>query len=300
MADSTLGRANVELGADASKVAPQIDAAKAQVVEGVREIQQAVDAAPITPRVQAPAMGDDAAYQASLQRLAMRQADEQEEMWRRRGMARGTSDLPAASTIPTPTPASIGAWTRLRGVINGTGDGMQGVARLGSLLGRAAWATGIATAAYKAGGAIREYVVEALKSGTERANEFKASLDLSDAQGSISAIAKELSGLNGEIEAGQTSTVDAIYNAVRGKGKAALEEQRAELNKTLAQLRAAESARKIRDRRDSQQEQMTKQMEAFTKQLEKLTNTTFASMEVNIARVADLVAAMKNRVGRDG
>ena len=133
-----------------------------------------------------------------------------------------------------PTPGEINARTAayarmddsLKGVRKRFTDSAQ---EAGKWLGVAGAIAATATTFYAVGDAIREGIIEYLRTGTERAKEFKDSLDLSDVQGSLKAYGDNLAELDAMM-------AERTAGSIRGWASSMLKSDE-ELQKEIAQKR---------------------------------------------------------------
>ena len=165
----------------------------------------------------------DAAYYANLEAVAKKTAAAEAEAMRQ--IARETGG---------PTPGEINARTAAYARID---DSLKGVRKRFTesaqegmkWLGVAGLIAGTATTFYAVGNAIREGIIEYLKTGTDRANDFKQALDLSDVQGSLKAYNDNLAELDAMM-------AERTAGSIRGWASSMLKSDE-ELQKEIAQKR---------------------------------------------------------------
>lgn len=118
-------------------------------------------------------------------------------------------------------------------------------------LGVAGMIAGTATTFYAIGEAITNGVTKALQSGTERANEFKASLDLSDVEGSLKAYGDNLAELDAAMAERSAGSVRGWFSSIF-QSDASLQEEILKKRKDRDGL--AEVAKAARDRAQREKE----------------------------------------------
>lgn len=150
------------------------------------------------------------------------------------------------------------------------------VGQVQGLIGKLTMVVGTATGMFALGRAIRESVISALETGTEKAEKFSESLDLSKKADSIKAISDEINKLSGELTAQETNPLDRAVGFFTGTNPEKLKEEITRLNKLAQSLRDNEQAERRRKERDEEakkylelQEERRKASEEYDQQVQK-------------------------------
>lgn len=299
---STIGRANVEIGADTSKLDAGLAVVKEKVQDSVSNTE-AISREEMAMQLQAQAIAgeqnlnevakervaiaaleaatEEELYQAKLQELAVTQELE------RRERARYLETQASTETLER-------GQSRFMRFLAGSNEELKQTHKLMGAIGRLGVFTAIAAAAFRAGRAIREYVISALEDGKDRAEKFKESLDLNDEEESIKSISAELNRLNGEIEEQIKDQDRLLIQTLMFNGVSRLQDQRRELEKTLNMLRQARQADRESQARNKEKKELEQQIQDLKNQINSLTSSTFGKIEVSVGRVAQLVELMAN------
>jgi len=130
-----------------------------------------------------------------------------------------------------------------------------GIGAITGLVGKLTAVAGVAAIFYKLGNTIRETVVSALESGSQKADKFRLSLDFTDVRGSVGALDKQIGALAAKLAAMEEDSIGFASNLVRGDTPASLREEIDGLQKTAGSLRrtekAAKDAVKAKDKADA-------------------------------------------------
>lgn len=164
------------------------------------------------------------------------------------GAAQAVAKVKAAGDqMQTQTAAATGA----------AGAGARGAAKefkgavsaVTSFIGRVLAVGAVASTFYNLGRAIREGVIYHLQTGTERAETFKAALDLSDVSGSIDAVSAKVESLSSRLDASLGGGFAKFLNDITGSTIEKLTAEKTQMERLLLSLRQAAGARQ-RSRRD--------------------------------------------------
>jgi hypothetical protein len=148
---------------------------------------------------------------------------------------------------------AVGAEAPLQGGLKGLNKTLgDTVGQVQGLIGKFTIVAGVATGMYALGRAIRESVVSALETGTEKAEKFAESLDLSKKAESIKSISDEINKLSGELTAQETNPLDRAVGFFTGTNPEKLKEEITRLNKLSQSLRDNEQAARRRKERDDE------------------------------------------------
>jgi len=124
------------------------------------------------------------------------------------------------------------------------------VGQVQSLIGKLTMVVGTATGFFALGRAIRESVIAALETGTEKADKFAESLDLSKKADSIKSISDQVNKLSGELTAQETNGLDRAVGFFTGSSPQQLKDEITRLNKLAKSLRDTEQAERRRKERE--------------------------------------------------
>jgi hypothetical protein len=246
-----IARGNIILGADTTPLEAGLSAAKEQAKAAGQEIQQAA------------AGGDDsAAYQTRLQEMAAASemerrsrealAAEADRMARaERNRLREIANADAASA--TAATVQTSRWQRMRAALNGVnadvGELQKSLGIIGRVGGIAAALSAAVVGAYQLGRTLREYVVNVLETGTQKAQNFKDTLDLANVPESLGKVRSELDQVNARLEAAASGSFGGFMSLLLGDTTAKLQEQRTELEKLVISLNKAAKARENYNKR---------------------------------------------------
>lgn len=237
----TIGNANVILGADTSALEAGLDAAKDKVRSQTQEIQSSVDATgsmsdeerylatlrqkQIDLLVQRNAelaktkQLEEAARVAAANeaRIAEEQALAEEQRYQNALLEKAVEleyqkrEAAAAAAAATQQQTEdlqkatdekkVDEDAGILGFLKGASKEAQQLKKLLGTFGKLAIFTAVVKGAYEAGAAIREYVVKALKSAEDKAEDFRLSLDFKDANQSLKLTNEQIDKLNEKIEA---------------------------------------------------------------------------------------------------
>lgn len=159
------------------------------------------------------------------------------------------------------------AATGLKGLNKTLGDT---VGQVQGLIGKFAIVTGVATGMYALGRAIRESVISALETGTEKAEKFAESLDLSKKADSLKSITDQINKLSGELTAQENSILDREVGLWTGTTPEKLKEEITRLNKLAKSLRDTEQAERRRKEREEAAKAAAEAEEQARKEAESL------------------------------
>jgi len=123
-----------------------------------------------------------------------------------------------------------------------------------SFIGAAAGIAGISFMAYRVGQAIREYIIDVLSTGTEKAERFISTLDFSKPAESAAQLQKELDSVNERLAGSSESMLSQWLNGIVGDTSASLKEESDRLQKSLVISRGAANASVTRKRTQEEQE----------------------------------------------
>jgi hypothetical protein len=186
------------------------------------------------------------------------------------------------------------AATGLKGLNKTLGDT---VGQVQGLIGKFAIVTGVATGMYALGRAIRESVISALETGTEKADKFAESLDLSKKADSIKSISNEINKLSGELTAQETNPLDRAVGFFTGTNPEKLKEEITRLNKLAQSLRDNEQAARRRTERDEESkkylELQQERMKASEEYDELVQKSLDKESEARDRQIADFRESMK-------
>lgn len=318
----TVASGNIKLGVDTTPMEQGLSAAKVQAAEQAQQIQQAVDNATVNrPRNLGPVSEEDQ-YELALamQNRAAVEQDRMNDLVREQSVlaAQVAADESAAYQRKLQSMQATERQSRIeqlasaqaqrnlsrmsgsRGLLDGLKDfgavtALAGrVAGLGALLGTAT------VGAFKLGRTIRDYVVEELKNGTEKAKEFRDSLDLTDAEGSLKKTKDRIFEITGEMEALETSgfrmRFDRQATELRLKK---LEEELAAQKELEESLRRQNNARRQGLEQDNAIKEQREQIKALRLEIDKLNQSTFSRLEVSVEKIGAYVELLARRMGRD-
>lgn len=144
----------------------------------------------------------------------------------------------------------------LKGVNKALADS---VGQAQALFGKLAIVAGTATGMFALGQAIRQYVVEALEAGSEKAKDFAASLNFNDSTKSAEALRTKIQQVEGDLAATKEqydqlkqAGFDLVAVTTRGPlQQKKLEEELAELRRKLKVEESAANAKKTKDEADA-------------------------------------------------
>jgi len=234
----------IKIGGDATPLERTIEEAKAKVEVANAEASASTAAA--------PAAAQAAAEVKKIETNAKQASESIREI--------GTSAEKAVG--PTSNAA-----TGIKGLNKTLGDT---VGQVQSLIGKLTMVVGTATGMFALGRVIRESVISALETGTEKADKFAESLDLSKKADSIKAISDEINKLSGELTAQETNGLDRAVGFFTGTNPEKLKEEITRLNKLAKSLRDSEQAERRRKEREEAAKAAAEAEEQARKQAEAL------------------------------
>jgi len=234
----------IKIGGDATPLERTIEEAKAKVEVANAEASASTAAA--------PAAAQAAAEVKKIETNAKQASESIREI--------GTSAEKAVG--PTSNAA-----TGLKGLNKTLGDT---VGQVQSLIGKLTMVVGTATGMFALGRVIRESVISSLETGTEKAEKFAESLDLSKKADSIKAISDEINKLSGELTAQETNGLDRAVGFFTGTNPEKLKEEITRLNKLAKSLRDSEQAERRRKEREEAAKAAAEAEEQARKQAEAL------------------------------
>jgi hypothetical protein len=297
-----IARGNIILGADTTPLEAGLSAAKEQAKAAGQEIQQAA------------AGGDDsAAYQTRLQEMAAASemerrsrealAAEADRMARaERNRLREIANADAASA--TAATVQTSRWQRMRAALNGVnadvGELQKSLGIIGRVGGIAAALSAAVVGAYQLGRTLREYVVNVLETGTQKAQNFKDTLDLANVPESLGKVRSELDQVNARLEAAASGSFGGFMSLLLGDTTAKLQEQRTELEKLVISLNKAAKARENYNKRIQDQARYEAEIVKLQQQIQAANQASFARIEASVEKIGQYVELMSRTIRRNG
>jgi hypothetical protein len=279
-----------------------LSAAKEQAKAAGQEIQQAA------------AGGDDsAAYQTRLQEMAAASemerrsrealAAEADRMARaERNRLREIANADAASA--TAATVQTSRWQRMRAALNGVnadvGELQKSLGIIGRVGGIAAALSAAVVGAYQLGRTLREYVVNVLETGTQKAQNFKDTLDLANVPESLGKVRSELDQVNARLEAAASGSFGGFMSLLLGDTTAKLQEQRTELEKLVISLNKAAKARENYNKRIQDQARYEAEIVKLQQQIQAANQASFARIEASVEKIGQYVELMSRTIRRNG
>jgi hypothetical protein len=242
--NNQVGEVNIKLGVDTSSVAAEAKA-------GAEKAAQAVKSDPaisqlnktIGTQIANTQRTQEAEKDARAMANAMRLVEERTA----RVMAETSKAAEEFSKLGQVGTRAVGDTSPLAGGLKGINRALSdSVGQAQAVFGKLALVVGTATGMYALGRAIRETVISALETGTEKAEKFAASLDLSKKAQSIDEISQKIDGLASTLSGDIPWYLKAV-DAVTGFSKQQVTDQITALNKLKQSLRDNELAARRRD-----------------------------------------------------
>lgn len=290
-----IARGTIEVGANTAPMEAALAGAKDKAVAQAQEIQQAVNstaaaspqaavATATTAAAEVAKATDEERYQLALQELATRQEIHRRERVAMEDMRRGTQRLAAAVR---PFTQQIQEATQL----------------MGRFAGLSAIFTAATVGAFKLGQVIRQYIVDQLKTGTDKANEFRDALDLTDTEASLRKTKDQIFEISGAIEETLNDTADitpGFFQDPLGVGGITKLKEELRLLKDLEKSLqdTANANRRYNEQQDAIRQQR-EQIKALRLEIDKLNQTTFSRLEVSVEKIGAYVELLARRLGRD-
>jgi len=154
------------------------------------------------------------------------------------------------------------------------------VGQVQALIGKFAIVTGVATGMFALGRAVREGVISALESGTDKAAKFAESLDLSKKAESIKSVSEQVNKLSGELTAQETNSLDRAVGFFTGSSPEKLKEEITRLNALAKSLRESNNAERERIERDADKKAQAERLAAWEEEnIQKLATAQIAANE---------------------
>lgn len=291
-----IARGTIEVGANTAPMEAALAGAKDKAVEQAQEIQQAVNttvaaapAATVSPQAaQAVQMAQRA------QAAAIAEAANQTERLEKATVAQATAAEAASSTS---------RWQRMRAAINGAnadiGELQKSLGVVGRVAGVAAALSAAVVGAYQLGQAIRQYVIAVLETGTEKAQKFKNTLDLSNVPESLARVRGELDQVNARLEAASSGSFGGFLSVLVGDTTTKLQQQRSELERLVVSLNKTKKAQDEYSESLGKQKDFETQIKALRLEIDKLNQSTFSRLEVSVEKIGAYVELLARRMGRD-
>jgi hypothetical protein len=165
------------------------------------------------------------------------------------------------------------------------------VGQVQGLIGKFAIVTGVATGMFALGRAIREGVISALESGTEKAAKFAESLDLTKKAESVKNISDEINKLSGELTAQENNSLDRAVGFFTGSNPEKLREEITRLNKLAQSLRESNNAERERIERDAEKKAQADRLAEWEREND--ARIAAASIAANEKRDKDIEAEIQ-------
>jgi ABC-type antimicrobial peptide transport system permease subunit len=217
---------------------------------------------------------------------------------RLREIANADAASATAATVQT------SRWQRMRAALNGVnaevGELQKSLGIIGRVGGIAAALSAAVVGAYQLGRTLREYVVNVLETGTQKAQNFKDTLDLSNVPESLGKVRGELDQVNAKLEAAASGSFGGFLSLLVGDTTTKLQEQRTELERLVVSLNKTKKAQDDYNKSLAQQREYERQILQLQQQIQSANQASFGRIEASVEKIGQYVELMSRTIRRNG
>jgi hypothetical protein len=265
--NNQVGEVNIKLGVDTSSVAAEAKAGAEKAAQAVKSDPALVS---IQQTLSAQLGNTQRSQEAEKDALAMANAMRLVEERSARVMAETSKVTEEFLRLGQAGGRVFGESSPTVGGVKGLNKALSdSIGQVQGLIGKFTIVAGVATGMYALGRAIRESIISALESGTEKAEKFAGSLDLSKKAESIKSIGDQINKLAADLEDQSNNPLDRAVGFITGTNPDKLKEEIERLNKLAKSLRDNEQAARRRDEKLAAEKEAKDKEDIARKEAEK-------------------------------